>query len=144
LYSNQCPKKGTKENGKTKGVGSKKKRTAYVYGAFTEGGSDINSTDILFATQYPDKTTGNPSASEQESYTTNALGETKTLTDRAGNVHTLAYDILGRVTSDAVTTLAAGFALQPRYSLIHREIEEEILPFAARENIGVIVYSPMA
>src|SRR5205085_11133425 len=35
-------------------------------------------------------------------------------------------------------------SLQPRYSLIHREIEEEILPFAAREHIGVIAYSPMA
>jgi aryl-alcohol dehydrogenase-like predicted oxidoreductase len=35
-------------------------------------------------------------------------------------------------------------SLQPRYSLIHREVEEEILPFCARENIGVIAYSPMA
>jgi aryl-alcohol dehydrogenase-like predicted oxidoreductase len=35
-------------------------------------------------------------------------------------------------------------SLQPRYSLLHREIEETILPFAARENIGVIAYSPMA
>jgi aryl-alcohol dehydrogenase-like predicted oxidoreductase len=35
-------------------------------------------------------------------------------------------------------------SLQPRYSLLHREIEDEILPFAARENIGVIAYSPMA
>jgi aryl-alcohol dehydrogenase-like predicted oxidoreductase len=35
-------------------------------------------------------------------------------------------------------------SLQPRYSLIHREVEAEILPFAARENIGVIAYSPMA
>ena len=35
-------------------------------------------------------------------------------------------------------------SLQPPYSLLHREVEEEILPFAARENIGVIVYSPMA
>jgi aryl-alcohol dehydrogenase-like predicted oxidoreductase len=35
-------------------------------------------------------------------------------------------------------------SLQPPYSLIHREVEEEILPFAARENIGVIAYSPMA
>ena len=31
-----------------------------------------------------------------------------------------------------------------RYSLIHREVEDEILPFAARKNIGVIAYSPMA
>jgi len=35
-------------------------------------------------------------------------------------------------------------SLQPRYSLLHREIEDENLPFAARENIGVIAYSPMA
>jgi aryl-alcohol dehydrogenase-like predicted oxidoreductase len=35
-------------------------------------------------------------------------------------------------------------SLQPRYSLLHRETEAEILPFCARENIGVIAYSPMA
>jgi len=33
--------------------------------------------------------------------------------------------------------------LQPPYSLIDREGEREILPFAEREGIGVIVYSPM-
>jgi aryl-alcohol dehydrogenase-like predicted oxidoreductase len=35
-------------------------------------------------------------------------------------------------------------SLQPRYSLIHREVEDEILPLAEEENIGVIAYSPMA
>jgi aryl-alcohol dehydrogenase-like predicted oxidoreductase len=35
-------------------------------------------------------------------------------------------------------------SLQPPYSLIYREIEEEVLSFAAREHIGVIAYSPMA
>jgi aryl-alcohol dehydrogenase-like predicted oxidoreductase len=35
-------------------------------------------------------------------------------------------------------------SLQPRYSLLHREIEANILPFCARENIGAIAYSPMA
>jgi aryl-alcohol dehydrogenase-like predicted oxidoreductase len=34
--------------------------------------------------------------------------------------------------------------LQPPYSLVRREVEDEILPFAEREGIGVIVYSPMA
>jgi aryl-alcohol dehydrogenase-like predicted oxidoreductase len=34
--------------------------------------------------------------------------------------------------------------LQPPYSLLDREIEREILPFAEREGIGVVVYSPMA
>jgi aryl-alcohol dehydrogenase-like predicted oxidoreductase len=33
--------------------------------------------------------------------------------------------------------------LQPPYSLIDRDVEDEILPFAEREGIGVIVYSPM-
>ena len=33
--------------------------------------------------------------------------------------------------------------LQPQYSLIERDVEREILPFAEREGIGVIVYSPM-
>jgi aryl-alcohol dehydrogenase-like predicted oxidoreductase len=35
-------------------------------------------------------------------------------------------------------------SLQPRYSLLHREVEETVLPFADREDIGVIAYSPMA
>jgi aryl-alcohol dehydrogenase-like predicted oxidoreductase len=34
--------------------------------------------------------------------------------------------------------------LQPPYSLIDRKAEEEILPYAERQGIGVIVYSPMA
>ena len=33
--------------------------------------------------------------------------------------------------------------LQPPYSLVDREAEDEILPFAEREGIGVIAYSPM-
>ena len=33
--------------------------------------------------------------------------------------------------------------LQPPYSLIAREIEDEVLPFTEREGIGVIAYSPM-
>src|SRR6201997_5802361 len=35
-------------------------------------------------------------------------------------------------------------SLQPRYSLVHREAEDQVLPYCRRENIGVIVYSPMA
>jgi len=35
-------------------------------------------------------------------------------------------------------------SLQPRYSLVHREVEDEILPYCLKEGIGVIVYSPMA
>ena len=42
-----------------------------------------------------------------------------------------------------IQSLAPVETLQPPYSLVDREVEEEILPFAEREGIGVIVYSPM-
>jgi aryl-alcohol dehydrogenase-like predicted oxidoreductase len=42
-----------------------------------------------------------------------------------------------------VQLIAPVETLQPPYSLIAREAEDEILPFAEREGIGVIVYSPM-
>src|ERR1700687_213253 len=35
-------------------------------------------------------------------------------------------------------------SLQPPYSLVHCEIEDQVLPYCLREGIGVIVYSPMA
>jgi aryl-alcohol dehydrogenase-like predicted oxidoreductase len=34
-------------------------------------------------------------------------------------------------------------SLQPPYSMLAREVEQSILPFAEQNNIGVIVYSPM-
>jgi len=41
-------------------------------------------------------------------------------------------------------TIAPVTSLQPRYSLVHREVEDEVLPYCLNEGIGVIVYSPMA
>jgi aryl-alcohol dehydrogenase-like predicted oxidoreductase len=34
-------------------------------------------------------------------------------------------------------------SLQPPYSMLAREVEKEILPYCAGQNMGVIVYSPM-
>ena len=34
-------------------------------------------------------------------------------------------------------------SLQPPYSMFRRDIEDDILPFCKKNNIGVIVYSPM-
>ncbi len=34
-------------------------------------------------------------------------------------------------------------SLQPPYSAVRRDIEKDVLPFCAKENIGVLVYSPM-
>ena len=46
---------------------------------------------------------------------------------------------LGRAIAIAPVT-----SLQPPYSLLHREVETEILPHCKSAGIGVIVYSPMA
>ena len=43
-----------------------------------------------------------------------------------------------------IQSIAPVETLQPQYSLIDRDAEKELLPFAEREGTGVIVYSPMA
>jgi len=40
----------------------------------------------------------------------------------------------------AITPISS---LQPPYSLVTRQIEQDILPFCGKQNIGVIAYSPM-
>ncbi len=88
--------------------GGSYQKTAYVYGVSTAAGDGVNSNDILAAVQHPDPSSGNPSSSQQDSYLVNALGDVVQATDRNGNVHQYSYDVLGRITSDAVTTLGAG------------------------------------
>jgi aryl-alcohol dehydrogenase-like predicted oxidoreductase len=45
---------------------------------------------------------------------------------------------------ERVEQIAPVETLQPQYSLVERDVEAEILPYAERKDIGVIVYSPMA
>jgi RHS repeat-associated protein len=81
--------------------------TQYVY----DGGvaSLVKSFDLLTKIQYPDKNSGSPSTApaDQESFTYNALGETASFTDRNQTTHTYSYDVLGRMTADAVTITRA-------------------------------------
>ncbi|MBE8986961.1 aldo/keto reductase [Nostoc sp. LEGE 12450] len=42
-----------------------------------------------------------------------------------------------------IQEIAPVTSLQPPYSLVKRDVENEILPFCKENNIGVIVYSPM-
>jgi RHS repeat-associated protein len=81
--------------------------TAWVYGV-TQSGSGFTSNDVVGTTDYPDPSTGAASSSQQESVTINALDQMVTSADRNGSVHTLTFDALGRVVSDAVTTLGSG------------------------------------
>lgn len=88
-------------------TGGAYQRTEFVYGVTTAGGSGVNSNDLLAEVRHPDKSTGDPSTTEKDIFTVNALGQRKTSQDRNGNVHTYSFDVLGRLTADAVTTLGA-------------------------------------
>ncbi len=85
-------------------------KTEYVYGDSNCTGNPIHSNDLLCKVKYPDKSSGSPgsSSSDQEIYKYNALGETKEFIDRNATVHAYSYDVAGRFTTDAVTTLGSG------------------------------------
>jgi hypothetical protein len=53
-------------------------QTQYVYGVTTGGGSGVNSNELVAELRYPDKSTGNASSTEKETYSYNALGQPKT------------------------------------------------------------------
>jgi aryl-alcohol dehydrogenase-like predicted oxidoreductase len=42
-----------------------------------------------------------------------------------------------------IQKIAPVASLQPPYSMLHREVEDELLNYCAENNIGVVVYSPM-
>ena len=62
----------------------------------------------------------------------------------AGCSNFLAYQV-ARSTGRAEVLGTARFdSVQPRYNLLFRENERELLPFCAEENIAVIPYNPLA
>jgi aryl-alcohol dehydrogenase-like predicted oxidoreductase len=63
---------------------------------------------------------------------------------REGKVRYLGVSNFNVAQMQRAQQIAPITALQPPYSLIERGIEDEILPFCARNQIGVIAYSPMA
>jgi aryl-alcohol dehydrogenase-like predicted oxidoreductase len=63
---------------------------------------------------------------------------------REGKVRSIGVSNFNVRQLQRAQAIALVTSLQPRYSLVHREIEDEILPHCLSEGIGVIVYSPMA
>jgi len=63
---------------------------------------------------------------------------------REGKVRWIGVSNFNAAQLKRAQAIAPVTSLQPPYSLVHREIEDNILPYCLREAIGVIVYSPMA
>jgi aryl-alcohol dehydrogenase-like predicted oxidoreductase len=62
---------------------------------------------------------------------------------REGKVRWIGVSNFNVAQMERVRKLGAITSLQPPYSLIRREADAEILPYAREQGIGVIAYSPM-
>ncbi len=56
----------------------------------------------------------------------------------------LAYQLARAIGRSEVLGVVRFDSVQPRYNLLFREIERELLPLSAEEGIGVIPYNPIA
>jgi len=63
---------------------------------------------------------------------------------KEGKVRWIGVSNFDAIELERANEIARVTSLQPPYSLIRREIEREVLPYCRSNNIGVIVYSPMA
>src|SRR5580658_78690 len=56
----------------------------------------------------------------------------------------LTYQLVRAIGRSETLRLARFDSVQPRYNLLFRQIEREMLPFCGEEGVGVIPYSPIA
>ena len=56
----------------------------------------------------------------------------------------LAYQLVRAIGRSETLRLARFDSVQPRYNLLFRQIEREMLPFCAEDGVGVIPYNPIA
>jgi 1-deoxyxylulose-5-phosphate synthase len=56
----------------------------------------------------------------------------------------LTYQVVRAIGRSETLGLARFHSVQPRYNLLFRQIERELLPFCGEEGVGVIPYNPIA
>ncbi|MGB9459106.1 MAG: aldo/keto reductase [Bryobacteraceae bacterium] len=86
----------------------------------------------LYQIHWPD-----PAADVEEGWTTLEILR------QEGKVRWIGVSNFNPAQMDQCRRIAPVTSLQPPYSAVSAEVEGEILPYCQRNNIGVIVYSPM-
>ena len=92
----------------------------------------------LYQIHWPVFPSGTSSGRVEEAWS--ALADLKA----AGKVRHIGVSNFKVPELERAAAIAPVESLQPRYSLLHRAIEHDVLPFCGANGIGVIVYSPMA
>jgi aryl-alcohol dehydrogenase-like predicted oxidoreductase len=97
---------------------------------------DVDTID-LYQIHWPQFTPDSPDDDIEEGWAT--LKEIKDL----GKVRWIGVSNFNVAQLKWIRQIAPVTSLQPPYSAIRRDIEDEILPYCEARNIGTIVYSPM-
>lgn len=88
----------------------------------------------LFQIHWP---SDNNEAENEEAWT--AMSELK----KEGKVRWIGVSNFSVAQMERIKKIDKITSLQPPFSLVNRNVEDEILPYCLKEGIGVIVYSPM-
>jgi len=91
----------------------------------------------LYQIHWPTWPPGSPDPDIEEAWTT--LAELK----EQGKVRAIGVSNFNVAQMERAHKIEPITSLQPPYSMLTRDVENEILPFCEKNNIGVIVYSPM-
>lgn len=91
----------------------------------------------LYQVHWPTQTPGDPVPDLEEGW--DAMAELQ----REGKVRYIGVSNFDVPQMERARRIAPISTLQPPYSMLMRDIEDRILPYCSRHNIGVIVFSPM-
>jgi aryl-alcohol dehydrogenase-like predicted oxidoreductase len=91
----------------------------------------------LYQIHWPVLPSGDPAPDIEEAW--QAMAEIRD----AGKVRCIGISNFDAAQMARIADIAPITSLQPPYSMLSRDIQDDILPYCAAHNIGVIAYSPM-